>query len=333
MGTKNVFDFRPRGKCRIRYVRASPDNEDVDRAYSLFYISVGTLASIVQTRIKDTLDYLKGHKDMFKREVKYNIKQAEARIDALIGIFKKYTSESNAYTMWLDVTDGIENALGKDITRAFYSLDNYLLKYSSGGDHLLVSHAILAFNLSVLLNNFISRYVDTVIKDNLNIPSSIAPSQEYINTASGVAGSMRNLCEILLPNEKFDTWDGNCLGCKDLALAMEIITSSLVRGENISDACEQALSYGRVNYSEISELGEQDMNFENRGTEWNDTQVAVLYSYFKEHSNKELAALLGRSVSSVATKARQLGLRKSDAYLRKIRTNNLKKKEKNANKS
>lgn len=327
MGTKSVFNFKPNGRYSIRYGGVSPDSEDVKRAYSLFYISAGALASITQTRIKDTLDYLKEHKEMFKREVKYNIKQAEARIDALIGIFKKYTSETKAYSMWLDVTDGIESALDKDITRAFYSLDNYLLRYSSGGDHLLVSHAILSFNLSILLNNFIGRYVDTVIKDNPNIPSSLAPSPEYTNTASGVAGSMRNLCEILLPDEKFDVWEANYLGCKELALAMEIITNSLVRDENIYDACEQALSYGGVNYSKISELGEKDMDFKNQGTEWNDTQVAVLNSYFKNHSNKTLAAMLGRSVSSVATKARQLGLKKSDAYLREIRNNNLKKKQ------
>ena len=84
-----VYSFKPNGSFRIQYKPIDPDNEDVSHAISIFYISVGSLANMVQTHVKDTHDYLESHPEYYKREIKFNIKEAHKRIDNLMDVFKK----------------------------------------------------------------------------------------------------------------------------------------------------------------------------------------------------------------------------------------------------
>lgn len=323
-----TYSFKPSKKITVHYKLRNPDNEDVRQAISLFYISAGALANIVQTQIKDTHEYLKTLGGYYKRDIKFHIKEAHNRIDRLMEVFKKYTSEANSFGMWLDITDEMEDKLRPNIQTAYYSLDNHLLKYAKGGDHKLSTHSVLSFDLATMLVILTRDYVNTVFKENPNIPSGFGVSPEYTNLAMGVAKSMASLCSCLIPGVEFKFDKSQLFECENLKVSLDIIFNSLVFSrENIEGACEQALSYGGVNYSKINDLTAKDNDFRNKGTEWNETQVGVLSAYYKDVKNETLAAMLGRSVYEVRKKAKEIGLKKSEKYLKEIRTNNLKKKQ------
>lgn len=69
-----AYNFTPKGAYFVSFKPINPDNKDVAEAFSRFYISIGSLATIVQTQIVDTHNYLKEHKELYKREVKFFIK-------------------------------------------------------------------------------------------------------------------------------------------------------------------------------------------------------------------------------------------------------------------
>lgn len=307
-----AYNFTPKGAYFVSFKPINPDNKDVAEAFSRFYISIGSLATIVQTQIVDTHNYLKEHKELYKREVKFFIKQANERIDNMIAVFKKYTMDASSYTMWLDITDKMEEILKTDVQKAFYSLDNHLLRYASGGDHKLVAHALLAYNLSAALSAFTNNYVNRVMKNNPNIPSSLAPSPEYCNTAKGTAGSMMELCKVLLPNEKFSQEEFTYVGCEQLALSMDIILKSLMDNDNIAESCDQSLEYGNVDPKFIHDDVSTENSLVNQGTLWNDTQIAVLKAFYKKSSDEQIAAMIGRSVGAIKAKMRQLKLKRTE---------------------
>lgn len=326
-----VYSFKPNGSFRIQYKPIDPDNEDVSHAISIFYISVGSLANMVQTHVKDTHDYLESHPEYYKRDIKFNIKEAHKRIDKLMDVFKRYTEEVNGFKMWLDITDEMEDKLKPDVQKAYYSLDNYLLANASGGDHNLVSHSVLAFNLATMLVIMTRDYANVLFKENPNIPSSLKVSNEYVNLASGVSKSLANLCAALVPKCKFVYDKSQAFSCRELNLSLDIIFKSLMLNEgNIQEACERALSYGGVNFSNDNDGAGLKNGLQNKGSEWNETQEGVLKAYFKNNPDTSVASMLGRTVYEVRKKAKEMGLKKSEKYLKEIRGKNL-KKDKNGN--
>lgn len=96
----SAYNFTPKGAFFINY--KEPDRETVDHITSLYYLIIGSLATITQTAIKDLHDNLSERKDLFKHELKYRIKEAFSRSETLIDIFKKYTTEISQYELWLD---------------------------------------------------------------------------------------------------------------------------------------------------------------------------------------------------------------------------------------
>lgn len=82
----SAYNFTPKGAFFINY--KDPDRETVDHITSLYYLIIGSLATITQTAIKDLHDNLSERKDLFKHELKYRIKEAFSRSETLIGIFK-----------------------------------------------------------------------------------------------------------------------------------------------------------------------------------------------------------------------------------------------------
>lgn len=322
-----TYSFKPNGSFRIQYKPIDPDNEDVSYAISIFYISVGSLANIVQSHVKDTHDYLESHPEYYKRDVKLNIKEAHKRIDKLMDVFRRYTEEVNGFKMWLDITDEMEDKLKPDVQKAYYSLDNYLLTNASGGDHKLVSHSVLAFNLATMLVIMTRDYASVLFKENPNIPSSLKVSNEYVNLASGVAKSLASLCSVLVPKCKFLYDKSQVFSCRELNTSLDVIFKSLMlnRG-NIQESCERALSYGGVNFSKINDSAEPVNGLQNKGSEWNETQEGVLNAYFKSNPDTVVAAMLGRTVYEVRKKASKMGLKKTEKYLKEVRAKNLKKK-------
>lgn len=81
-----------------------PDQRTIDRITSIYYMSVGSLATITQTAIKDLLDMLSQRKDLYRHNLKYRMKEAFSRSEKLINVFKKYTSSISQYQLWLDIT-------------------------------------------------------------------------------------------------------------------------------------------------------------------------------------------------------------------------------------
>lgn len=322
-----AYSFKPNGSFRIQYKPIDPDNEDVSQAISLFYISVGTLASIVQTQVKDTHDYLENHPEYYKRDVKLHIKEAHKRIDSLMEVFRKYTEEVNGFKMWLDITDEMEDRLSGDILKAYYSLDNYLLKNATGGDHKLVAHSVLSFDFATMLVIMTRDYASVLFKKNPNIPSSLKVSDEYIRLASGVSTSLASLCSALVPKCEFVYDKSQVFSCSDLNTSLSIIFKSLMLDrENLQEACEKALSYGGVNFYKINETTTVDNAFQNKGTEWNETQEGVLNAYFKNNPDSIVAAMIGRTVYEIRKKAKEMNLKKSEKYLKEIRVKNLRNK-------
>ena len=51
---------------------------------------------------------------------------------------------------------------------------------------------------------------------------------------------------------------------------------------------------------------------------WTADEIAYLEAYFADTSNKELAVILNRTVSSIQQKSMKMGLRKSEQYMKKI---------------
>lgn len=99
---------------------------------------------------------------------------------------------------------------------------------------------------------------------------------------------------------------------------------------NIQEACERALSYGGVNFSNTNDGALLKNGIQNKGTEWNETQEGVLKAYFKNNPDTVVASMLGRTIYEVRKKAKEMGLKKSEKYLKEIRGKNL-KKDKNGN--
>ena len=60
---------------------------------------------------------------------------------------------------------------------------------------------------------------------------------------------------------------------------------------------------------------------------WTEEEIKLLTELYPNHSNEEIAKILGRSKPSVDKKAAQLGLKKSEEYRRKVSKQNNMKKE------
>jgi len=63
---------------------------------------------------------------------------------------------------------------------------------------------------------------------------------------------------------------------------------------------------------------------------WTEDDLELLARLYPNTVTDELAKRFGRSAGSVKTKARQLGLRKSDSYLKTIKSRPRKKRKKRA---
>lgn len=193
----SAYNFTPKGAFFINY--KEPDRETVDHITSLYYLIIGSLATITQTAIKDLHDNLSERKDLFKHELKYRIKEAFSRSETLIGIFKKYTTEISQYELWLDITDSMEEDLKIDIQRLFYTTDNILLK-NNIKEHKLQAYACVAYNLSIMLHDMCTKFDDVMSERGIS-SGSIRPCGEFIQSMYGMYASMREVARILIPDK------------------------------------------------------------------------------------------------------------------------------------
>ncbi len=277
---------------------AIPNAETVSRVTTLYYLMIGSLAEITQTAIKDLHDVLAERKDLFKQNLKYRIKEAYSRSDILMGVFRSYTTPTQ-YQLWLDVTDAIEEDLKEDVIKLYYTTDNILLKHNAK-EHQIQSLTVVAYNLTVMLHDMSERY-DKVI-ESLGIGvSHIKPSQAFLRPMYGMYASMREVADMLIEDKDAEYFKEGGMIFK----ALEILALKVCNIDRINNMADVGLKVNGVNFDGYT-------NQENSFTEWNCVQTSVLeQGYNKGASDEELAKILGRSVGSIKTKAKQLKLKRN----------------------
>lgn len=278
---------------------AVPDQRTVDRMTSLYYLMIGSLATITQTAIKDLYDELFQRKDLFKFKLKLRIKEAFSRSNQLIMTFKKYTSEISQYDLWLDITDCMEDDLKNDMRNLYYVTDNILLK-NNIKEHRLQTLACIAYNLSIMLYDMSQRY-DDVMKDAGIGTANIKPSEMFLSPMYGMYTSMKEVAAMIIADKDAEYFkDGN-----QINTALQVIAMKVCDLERIEKAADEGLKLNGVDYN-----GEQHRN--NSFTPWSGIQVNFLARNYEDMTNEQLAKALGRSVGSIKAKMRQLKLKRKE---------------------
>lgn len=278
---------------------AVPDPRTVDRVTSLYYMIIGSLASVTQTSIKDLLDTLAQRKDLYKHTLKYRMKEAFSRSETLIGVFKKYTTTISQYDLWLDITDNMEDELKLDVQRLFYTTDNILLKHNVK-EHKIRSLTIVAYNLSIMLHDLSQRY-DQVMQNMGFGVSNVKPCQEFLQPMYGMFTSMKEVAAILIPDPDAEYFkEGGAI-----YNALSVIALKVCDLDKIDNAVNEGLKLNGVDYN-----GEEHQN--NSFLPWNRIQINFLSRNFDKMSDEELAKALGRSVGAVKAKMRQLKLNRNN---------------------
>lgn len=278
---------------------AVPDQRTVDRMTSLYYLMIGSLATITQTAIKDLYDELYQRKDLFKFKLKLRIKEAFSRSNQLIMTFKKYTSEISQYNLWLDITDCMEDELKNDVRNLYYVTDNILLK-NNIKEHRLQTLACIAYNLSIMLHDMSQRY-DDVMKHAGIGTANIKPSEMFLSPMYGMYTSMKEVAAMIITDKDAEYFkDGN-----QINTALQVIAMKICDLERIEKAADEGLKLNGVDYN-----GEQHRN--NSFTPWSGIQVNFLARNYEDMTDEQLAKALGRSVGSIKAKMKQLKLKRKE---------------------
>lgn len=278
---------------------AVPDQRTVDRMTSLYYLMIGSLATITQTAIKDLYDELFQRKDLFKFKLKLRIKEAFSRSNQLIMTFKKYTSEISQYDLWLDITDCMEDELKNDMRNLYYVTDNILLK-NNIKEHRLQTLACIAYKLSIMLHDMSQRY-DDVMKDAGIGTANIKPSEMFLSPMYGMYTSMKEVAAMIITDKDAEYFkDGN-----QINTALQVIAMKVCDLERIEKAADEGLKLNGVDYN-----GEQHRN--NSFTPWSGIQVNFLARNYEDMTDEQLAKALGRSIGSIKAKMRQLKLKRKE---------------------
>lgn len=278
--------------------RTAPSPQEVDRAVSLYYMMIGSLASITQTAVKDLLDALIERKDLFRHSLKYHIKEAYARSEQLIKVFRDRTSDTSRYQMWLDITDGIEEDLRPDVTRLFYTTDNILLKHNVQ-EHRLQSMAVVAYNLTIMLHDMSVRYDEVVGRLGFSV-NSLKPDNNFRTPMYGMFASMRTVADILVKDKDATYYKEGGMICK----ALEVLALKVTNMDRIERVTADVLKLSGVDI-----YGDDMQN--NSCEPWNEAQEAILKNFCGENTDEELARMIGRSVGAVKARMRKLGIKRS----------------------
>ena len=258
---------------------------------------IGSLATITQTSIKDLLDMLAKRKDLYKHQLKYRMKEAFSRSEALIAVFKKHTSTIAQYDLWLDITDSMEDDLKLDVQRLFYTTDNILLKHNVKDDKLQ-SQTVVAYNLSIMLHDLSQRYDEIMSKLGFSAPG-VKPSQEFLQPMYGMYSSMREVAAMIITDKDAEYFkEGGAI-----YKALEVLALKVCSLDKIDNAADEGLKLNGVDYS-----GEEHQN--NSFLPWNNIQINFLVRSYDKMSDEDLAKALGRSVGAVKAKMRQLKLKR-----------------------
>lgn len=282
-------------KSRVTLTTRIPDALSVGRAKSFYYITIGALASITQTAIKDLLDDLK-REGLYRQNLKRQINEAFKRSCALINIFKKYTQETGQYQLWLDVTDSMEEQLKKDVTVLFYTTDNIMLK-NNKENHRVQTMTVVAYNLCVMLHDMSIRYDEVMHDVGIFVPG-LKPNKEFTDVMYGIYSSMREVADIVVKDKgsEFLKEDGM------IYRALETIAMKVVDFQRAEQASVDGMA---VNGIDSTGENPQDNSY----MPWNDVQDNFIVSMSELLTIEEIAKRLGRSVGAVKTRMRRLKIK------------------------
>lgn len=135
-----------------------PSQEQVNKAYMLFYSMIGGFASVVQTQITDVYNYARQDKKLFRMEAKKRLTEAKRCSDELVESFMFYMGKIGMQQIWLDLTDAIEDDIRPDIQKCFYALDNQFLKFGIK-QHKLYTLILMAEILSRMLCKSVDEFL------------------------------------------------------------------------------------------------------------------------------------------------------------------------------
>ena len=297
-----------------------PTEEQVNRFYMLFYSMVGGFASIVQTQITDTYNFIKENKKIFRFEAKKRITEAKECSDKLIDSFMHYMKECGMSQLWLDMTDSIEDDLKPDVQKCFYAIDNQFMKHNIK-EHKMYTMLLMSELMSSMLVSSVERFAEMM--DKYNGIHAVNIAERFTNPIRGVYARMRNAMEILYPvNVDYEVFSE----CPDkYNIGFEIIGQKVLDWKRAENALANACILNGFNLNADGEFLKNEKD--NTGTPWNETQTRALSVAYHNTSNKQIARILGRSVYEVTKQAKKLGLKKSEEYLRETRIANLKRKK------
>lgn len=297
-----------------------PSQDQINKAYMLFYSMIGGFASVVQTQITDVYNYARQDKKLFRMEAKKRLTEAKRCSDELVESFMFYMGKIGMQQIWLDLTDAIEEDIRPDIQKCFYALDNQFLKFGIK-QHKLYTLILIAEILSRMLCKSVDEF-SSVMQQNYGM-TAFSIDSRFTMPVKGVYARIRNVMELLYPvsvdNKVF-------ADCKDkFNLGFEIIGMKVLDYHRANDALIKACLLNGVN---IAPDGYSDESpIVNTGTPWNEAQTRAMVTGFSTTPTREMACIVGRSVYEVNKKAKELGLKKSPKYLKEIRTANLKRKQ------
>ena len=297
-----------------------PTEEQVNRFYMLFYSMIGGFASIVQTQITDTYNFIKENKKIFRFEAKKRITEAKECSDELIDTFMHYMKECGMSQLWLDMTDSIEDDLKLDVQKCFYAIDNQFLKHHVK-EHKMYTMLLMSELMSSMLVSSVERFAEMM--DKYNGIHAVNIAERFTNPIRGVYARIRNAMEILYPAKvDYEVFSE----CPDkYNIGFEIIGQKVLDWKRAENALANACILNGFNLNADGEFLKNEKD--NTGTPWNETQTRALSVAYPNTSNKNIARILGRSVYEVTKQAKKLGLKKSDEYLRETRIANLKSKK------
>lgn len=141
-----------------------PSQEQVNKAYMLFYSMIGGFASVVQTTITDVYNYARQDKKLFRMEAKKRLTEAKRCSDELVESFMFYMGKIGMQQIWLDLTDAIEEDIRPDLQKCFYALDNQFLKFGIK-QHKLYTLILMAEILSRMLCKSVDEFSSVMQKN------------------------------------------------------------------------------------------------------------------------------------------------------------------------
>lgn len=259
--------------------------QDADRAFALFLINVGSIATVAETFIVDTHEALKNMPSLYRHSVKKAINTARADCRKLIRMFYTQCDQTSRGQMWLDCTDCIDDALQTDLTKLRYAVLNAYRRVECPYPELFAT-TLIAYNLSHMMNTFRLNY-DTLAKQMNMIYKPVVGGMfgtltEAIKKNVCIAAEGVGLDNIVFTKEELLT----------IQTGFRVIENKMSDFDWMDHQMHVALSLSGVDETNM------DGDTSNNYTPWNDVQIGILMNYWNKAGHKETAAMLHRSVGA-----------------------------------